>query len=57
MMSRWLMTRSVEEVVDDAMISPGGGGVDVGLKYAPRGGRGVSRDERRCERSFVGEHE
>ena len=51
------MTRSVEQVVDDAMISPVGGGVGVVLKYATRGGRGVSRDEKRCERSFVGEHE
>ncbi len=51
------MMRRAGEVGDDAMISPGEIDGWAWVKYATIGIRGVSCDEKRCERSFVGKHE
>ena len=48
------MMRGAGLVVDDAMAAPGTIGGGCVLKYA---GRCVSRDDKRCVRSFVGKHE
>ena len=51
------MMRGAGLVVDDAMAAPGTIGGGCVLKYATVGRRGVSRDVKRCVRSFVGKHE
>ena len=51
------MRRSVGLVVGEAMASPGEMSGECVLKYATVGRRGVSRDDKRCVRSFVGKHE
>ena len=58
MLIRSVLMRRVEQVGADATISPGGGcWVGVGKIRGVRMIRGVSRDEKRCVRSFVGKHE
>ena len=51
------MMRGAGLVVDDAMASSGDMSGECVLKYATVGRRGVSREVKRCGRSFVGKHE